>query len=140
MENQAIHIPNIYVEEMVTHAGEEAPNECCGILAGKGESVTRLYRVKNSTPSPFRYVMDPKEQLEVMRDADENGLELMYFYHSHTHSPAFPSDTDVRMAVESGWVDFGYVLVSLEDKDSPIVNFFVIDSEGIVTCEDYTVV
>ena len=129
-----------HIGQMILHAKEHDPNECCGILAGKGESVTRLYRVKNSTPSPFRYVMDPKEQLEVMRDADENGLELMYFYHSHTHSPAFPSDTDVRMAVESGWVDFGYVLVSLEDKDSPIVNFFVIDSEGIVTSEDYTVV
>jgi proteasome lid subunit RPN8/RPN11 len=84
--------------------------------------------------------MDPKEQLEVMKDADDRGLDLMYFYHSHTHSPAFPSDTDVRMAVESGWVDFGYVLISLEDKDSPKVNFFVIDFNGSVTPEKYAVI
>ncbi|MDC0035342.1 M67 family metallopeptidase [Chloroflexi bacterium] len=133
-------ISQTHIDQMIQHAKEHDPNECCGILAGEGESVTRLYRVKNSTPSPFRYVMDPKEQLQVMRDADENGLELLCFYHSHTHSPAFPSDTDVRMAIESGWVDFGYVLVSLEEKDSPIVNFFIIDSEGTVIPEEYTVV
>ena len=129
-----------HIDEMIQHSREDDPNECCGILAGQGEAVTHLYRVKNSTPSPFRYVMDPKEQLEVMKDADDKGLDLMYFYHSHTHSPAFPSDTDVRMAVESGWVDFGYVLISLEDKDSPKVNFFVIDFNGSVTPEKYAVI
>jgi len=109
-------------------------------IGGTGEDITHLYRVKNSTPSPFRYVMDPKEQLEVMKNAEEKGLELICFYHSHTHTPAFPSDTDIRMAVESGWVDFGYALVSLEEKGKPTVNFFMIDSEGAVIPEDYAVV
>ena len=76
-----------HIEEMIDHAKEHDPNECCGILAGTGEDITHLYRVKNLTPSPFRYVMDPKEQLEVMKNADDNGLELLCFYHSHTHSP-----------------------------------------------------
>jgi proteasome lid subunit RPN8/RPN11 len=129
-----------HIEEMINHAKEHDPDECCGILAGTGEDITHLYRVKNSTPSPFRYVMDPKEQLEVMKNADDNGLELLFFYHSHTHSPAFPSDTDIRMAVESGWVDFGYALVSLEEKDRPKVKFFIIDSEGTVIPEDCEVV
>ena len=129
-----------HIEEMIDHAKEHDPNECCGILAGTGEDITHLYRVKNSTPSPFRYVMDPKEQLEVMKNAEEKGLELICFYHSHTHTPAFPSDTDIRLAVESGWVDFGYALVSLEEKDKPTVNFFMIDSEGVVIPEDYAVV
>ncbi len=129
-----------HIEEMINHAKKHDPDECCGILAGTGEDITHLYRVKNSTPSPFRYVMDPKEQLEVMKNADDNGLELLFFYHSHTHSPAFPSDTDIRMAVESGWVDFGYALVSLEEKDRPKVKFFIIDSEGTVIPEDCEVV
>jgi len=129
-----------HIEEMIDHAKEHDPNECCGILAGTGEDITHLYRVKNSTPSPFRYVMDPKEQLEVMKNAEEKGLELICFYHSHPHTPAFPSDTDIRMAVESGWVDFGYALVSLEEKGKPTVNFFMIDSEGAVIPEDYAVV
>ena len=55
-----------HIEEMIDHAKEHDPNECCGILAGIGEDITHIYRVKNSTPSPFRYVMDPKEQLEVI--------------------------------------------------------------------------
>ena len=75
-----------------------------------------------------------------MKNAEEKGLELICFYHSHTHTPAFPSDTDIRLAVESGWVDFGYALVSLEEKDKPTVNFFMIDSEGAVIPEDYAVV
>ena len=129
-----------HIEEMIDHAKEHDPNECCGILAGTGEDITHLYRVKNSTPSPFRYVMDPKEQLEVMKNAEEKGLELICYYHSHTHTQAFPSDTDIRMAVESGWVDFGYALVSLEEKGKPTVNFFMIDSEGAVIPEDYAVV
>jgi len=118
-------IQQSHIEEMIDHAKEHDPNECCGILAGTGEDITHIYRVKNSTPSPFRYVMDPKEQFEVMKNADDNGLELLCFYHSHTHSPAFPSDTDVRMAVE---------------KDRPKVNFFIIDSEGTVIPEDCEVV
>ena len=128
-----IEIKRRFVEEMIEHARLENPNECCGILAGVESQVTKLYRIKNSTPSPYRYVMDPEEQLGAMRDADEQSLELMAFYHSHTHSLAYPSDTDVRMATESGWVDFCYVLVSLEDQSKPDVRFFDISVDGDVT-------
>ena len=80
--------------------------------------------------------MDPGEQLKAMKDADERSLDLMAFYHSHTHSPAYPSDTDVRMATESGWVDFCYVLVSLEDSLNPDVRFFDISGDGNVNDEE----
>ena len=80
--------------------------------------------------------MDPQEMLTSIQDADENGIDLVAFYHSHTHSPAYPSETDTRMAVESGWVDFCYVLVSLEDEDKPGVRFYVIDSNGEVLDEE----
>jgi proteasome lid subunit RPN8/RPN11 len=128
-----IEIKRRFVEEMIEHARLENPNECCGILAGVEGQVTKLYRIKNSTPSPYRYVMDPEEQLGAMRDADEQSLDLMAFYHSHTHSLAYPSDTDVRMATESGWVDFCYVLVSLEEQLKPDVRFFDISVGGDVT-------
>ena len=127
-----IEISDEFVLEMIEHSRLENPNECCGILAGTGGKVTKLYRIQNSTPSPYRYVMDPNEQLKAMKDADERSLDLMAFYHSHTHSPAYPSDTDVRMATESGWVDFCYVLVSLEDSSKPDVRFFDISADGNV--------
>ena len=131
-----IEISDEFVLEMVEHSRLENPNECCGILAGTEGKVTKLYRIQNSTPSPYRYVMDPNEQLEAMKDADERSLDLMAFYHSHTHSPAYPSDTDIRMATESGWVDFCYVLVSLEDSSKPDVRFFDISADGNVNEEE----
>ena len=131
-----IEISDEFVLEMIKHSRLENPNECCGILAGTGGKVTKLYRIQNSTPSPYRYVMDPNEQLKAMKDADERSLDLMAFYHSHTHSPAYPSDTDIRMATESGWVDFCYVLVSLEDSSKPDVRFFDISADGNVNEEE----
>ena len=131
-----IEISDEFVLEMIEHSRLENPNECCGILAGTGGKVTKLYRIQNSTPSPYRYVMDPNEQLKAMKDADERSLDLMAFYHSHTHSPAYPSDTDVRMATESGWVDFCYVLVSLEDSSKPDVRFFDVSADGNVNEEE----
>ena len=131
-----IEIAKKFISEMIEHSRLENPNECCGILAGTAGKVTKLYRIQNSTPSPYRYVMDPEEQLKAMKDADEWSLDLMAFYHSHTHSPAYPSDTDVRMATESGWVDFCYVLVSLEDSLKADVRFFDISGDGNVNDEE----
>ena len=121
---------------MIEHSKSEDPNECCGILAGTNGNISKLYKIRNASPSPYRYVMDPQEMLTSIQDADENGIDLVAFYHSHTHSPAYPSETDTRMAVESGWVDFCYVLVSLEDEDKPVVRFYVIDSDGEVLDEE----
>jgi len=117
-------------EDMVAHALEEYPNECCGILAGNDNQVTRVYRITNFTKSPYRYLMDSQEQLNAMNDAESNNLDLLAFYHSHTHSPAYPSETDVRMALQSGWLDIYYVLVSLEDKNDPQIKAFVVGDDG----------
>ena len=83
--------------------------------------------------------MDPKDQMNVMKESDELGLDLMAFYHSHTHSPAYPSETDTRMAVESGWVDFCYVLVSLE-KQEPEVRFYRVDAKGDISNEEFEII
>ena len=131
-----IKISQKFIDQMIEHSKSENPNECCGILAGTNGDISKLYKIRNASPSPYRYVMDPQEMLTSIQDADENGIDLVAFYHSHTHSPAYPSETDTRMAVESGWVDFCYVLVSLEDDDKPVVRFYVIDSDGEVLDEE----
>jgi len=131
-----IRISQKFIDQMIEHSKSEDPNECCGILAGTNGDISKLYKIRNASPSPYRYVMDPQEMLTSIQDADENGIDLVAFYHSHTHSPAYPSETDTRMAVESGWVDFCYVLVSLEDEDKPVVRFYVIDSDGEVLEEE----
>ena len=131
-----IRISQKFIDQMIEHSTSEDPNECCGILAATNGDISKLYKIRNASPSPYRYVMDPQEMLTSIQDADENGIDLVAFYHSHTHSPAYPSETDTRMAVESGWVDFCYVLISLEDEDKPVVQFYVIDSNGEVLDEE----
>ena len=128
-----LHIGREFADEMIAHALEDDPNECCGILAGKAKAVEKLYRITNTAKSPYRYLMDPQEQFNAMRDSENEGWDLLAFYHSHTHSPAYPSMTDVRMALQSGYHNEYYVLVSLESKEDPeIRSFHILESGDIV--------
>ncbi len=124
---------------MISHSLEEDPNECCGILAGKDELVSRLYRITNTAKSPYRYLMNPQEQLNAMLDSEKKGWDFLAFYHSHTHSPAYPSDTDVRMALQSAYHEVYYLLVSLENKPAHEVRAFLIDEAGAVSEHDFTI-
>jgi proteasome lid subunit RPN8/RPN11 len=120
-----------YVDEMIAHAVEDAPNECCGIIAGSNDRATKLYRTRNSEQSPYRYNVDPKDLLRIFRECDENDWEFLAIYHSHTASEAYPSPTDVRLAF---WPEARYILVSLENADQPVVRAFRIE-DGEVTEE-----
>ena len=121
-----------YIDEMTTHAREDDPNECCGILAGKDGRAVRLYRMTNVESSPYRYSMDPKELYQTYREIEDSGYELLAIYHSHTHSEARPSATDVRLAT---WPEAYYILVSLMDKQNPVVRAFRI-LDGVITEEE----
>lgn len=115
-----------YIDEMIAHAKEEAPDECCGIIAGKDGRPTKLYRATNAEHSPYRYSVDPKDLLRIHREVDERDEEFLVIYHSHTHTEAYPSPTDVRLA---SWPDAYYVLVSLMDDARPAVRAFrILDS------------
>jgi proteasome lid subunit RPN8/RPN11 len=132
-----------YADEIVAHALEKDPNECCGILAGQDGRVTRLYRVTNVEHSPYRYSMDPKDLLVINREIDDGDSELLAIYHSHTHSEAYPSATDVRMATwpdgKSIWPEAYYILVSLLDKNSPAIRAFRIE-DGTINEEELRIV
>jgi proteasome lid subunit RPN8/RPN11 len=130
-----LHIDSKYAKEMVAHALEDDPNECCGILAGKDGGTLNLYRMMNAEASPYRYRMDPKELWKVYNEIDDNGWEIVAIYHSHTHSEAYPSDTDVRLAT---WPESRYILVSLLDKENPPIRAFYIEN-GTVTEEDVSI-
>ena len=129
-----------FTNEMKTHALQEDPNECCGILAGPKDAVAKRYPITNTVASPVRYLMHPQEQLNAMLDAERNGWEIIAFYHSHTHSEAYPSPTDVRMAQQSGWLgeDVYYILISLEDKANPLIRAFRIQPNGEIQERPYT--
>ena len=121
-----------FAEEMITHAREESPNEACGLLAGKGGRVLKLYRCQSLEKSPYRYFLDPKEQLRIMREIDEKGWELLGIYHSHTITGAYPSRTDVELAF---YPDVLYFIVSLAESGGPTIRAFRIVG-GKVTEEE----
>lgn len=110
-----MEIPRSLADAMIEHAQEEDPNECCGLLAGTEAGVQKHYRMTNIEKSPYRYSMDGKELLLTYREIEDAGMEIQVIYHSHTHSPAYPSQTDVRLAT---WPDAYYLLLSLADKDA----------------------
>ena len=116
----------------MSHALEDDPDECCGILAGRDSKVSKLYRMTNVDHSPYRYNMDPKELYNIYNEIDNDGLEIVGIYHSHTHSEAYPSDTDVRLVT---WPDASYILVSLMNKKNPEVRAFRI-VDGNITEEE----
>ena len=120
-----------YVDEIIAHARADAPNECCGIIAGNDGHAEELYRAVNAEASPYRYNVDSKDLLRIYRDIDANNWDLLAIYHSHTHTEAYPSPTDVSLAA---WPEAHYLIVSLEDESNPVLRSFRIE-EGQVTEE-----
>jgi proteasome lid subunit RPN8/RPN11 len=130
----ALLFPERLQQELIAHARTGNPEEVCGILAGRADQIERVFRVNNTadavteerdvfrdrtTGVPARgrkavhYYMDPKDQLRVYNEIDELGLEVVGYYHSHTHTEARPSPTDIRLANDLGAY---YVLVSLTEE------------------------
>jgi proteasome lid subunit RPN8/RPN11 len=137
-----LKISKAILDEMISHAESEAPFECCGLLAGKEGKIEEIYQIVNlpeddpkiadmEVPQDrrYRYVMDPKEQLKAFKTMRKNGTELSGIYHSHPHSPATPSATDVRLAF---YPDVIYLIISLEIKEKPEVRGFQI-IDGTIT-------
>jgi [CysO sulfur-carrier protein]-S-L-cysteine hydrolase len=119
-----VRIAQGLIDEMVTHAREDLPNECCGMVGGRDGEATEVVRVANSAASPLRYEMDPQGQYNALKLIEDGGNELLAIYHSHTKSAANPSQTDVNQAV--AWPEQVYVIVSLADEDAPDVKAYLL--------------
>jgi proteasome lid subunit RPN8/RPN11 len=91
-------IPRHLVSEIILHCKEVYPNEACGILAGKGRVVQKVYKMTNIENSSVSYMMEPGEQFTVMKEMREQGLEMSAIYHSHPQSDVHPSPKDINLA------------------------------------------
>ena len=120
-------IPRSIYDEMLAHAREDAPDECCGILGGRDDEATTLYRATNAEHSPLRYTLDPNDLFRIsFRQIPENDEEMLAIYHSHTASPAYPSQTDINLAT---YPDSVYLILSLAESGEPLRGFRIHDGE-----------
>ena len=111
-------------DALIARARADAPDECCGVLLGVGGQVREVRRLVNADHSPKTYRVDPKDLLRIYQELDESGLELLGVYHSHTHTAAYPSPTDVSYT--QGLPEASYLIVSLQDAAAPVVRSFKI--------------
>jgi [CysO sulfur-carrier protein]-S-L-cysteine hydrolase len=113
---------------MIEHARREDPVECCGILGGISKTVQKSFEMMNSHGSPVRFLMDPQEQFNAFEEMDHCSMEMVAIYHSHPHTIAFPSETDVQKTFNPEMVS---IIISLKEEKEPVVKAFRIGKEAI---------
>jgi proteasome lid subunit RPN8/RPN11 len=123
-----LRIGELGYRQMVAHALDGLPNEACGLFAGApGQGKAHeIYRCRNAAESSRVYTVDPLDHLRADRDAEANGMEIIGVYHSHTHTEAYPSETDVKQAPDPNW---HYVIVSLKDPEPVLRSFRIVDGK-----------
>jgi [CysO sulfur-carrier protein]-S-L-cysteine hydrolase len=120
-----VRISRAHWDELIAHAREEAPNECCGYLRAAGDSVQEVKRAENVRSSPYGYELDPKSLLAA-NELDDEGFEVG-IYHSHPRSAPEPSQTDINLATYPHWT---YLIVSLAG-DEPLVRGWRIEDGSV---------
>jgi proteasome lid subunit RPN8/RPN11 len=121
--SDGVRLSRALADDMIRHCIDGRPNEACGMLGAKeGGEIVRVFKMANASASPVRYALDPAEQLAVYNAIDELGWELGGVFHSHTHTEAYPSPTDVRLASE----DVPYLIVSLMYEPAEIRAFRIV--------------
>jgi [CysO sulfur-carrier protein]-S-L-cysteine hydrolase len=121
------------LDEIVAHARDDKPNECCGMVAGHDGEALAVHRARNAFASPLRYEVHPQDQFRITTEIEEAGQEIAAIYHSHTKSEAYPSQTDVNLA--RNWPDPLYLICSLENPDEPVVRAFSIRDGAVEEVE-----
>lgn len=113
------------------------PNEACGLIAGtvdgERKTVKKVYLLTNVDESNEHFSMDPKEQLASVKDMRANGYVQLGNWHSHPESPSRPSEEDKRLAYDS---NTDYLILSLMDRENPVLNAFQIRNHTDVSKEE----
>jgi [CysO sulfur-carrier protein]-S-L-cysteine hydrolase len=124
-----VRIRRQLVDEIVAHAREDLPNECCGIVSTRDGDAVQVHRARNAVPSPLRFEIDPRDLIRIHTEIESGGLEMGSMYHSHVKSRAYPSQTDVNFA--QNWPGVVWLIVSLADHDAPELRGYTIDGADI---------
>jgi [CysO sulfur-carrier protein]-S-L-cysteine hydrolase len=128
-------LDGVFYKEIVEQALREFPNEACGLIAAEAGAPLKVYAMKNANASSATYRFDAQEQFQVFDELDERGWDIWAIYHSHTHTEAYPSETDIKLAF---YPDARYVLLSVANREDPVIRSFFI-RDGKVTEEELTI-
>jgi [CysO sulfur-carrier protein]-S-L-cysteine hydrolase len=119
------------LEQILAHAREEAPNECCGVVAvaaaadGEPARAVRAHRARNTAASPLRFEIDGLEVMRLLDSIEGDGLAIGAIYHSHTRTAPYPSQTDINFAVN--WPGVEWIIVGLADHSAPGIHSYLIE-------------
>src|SRR5690242_20260980 len=111
-------------DEVIAHARQDAPNECCGMIASRDGEAVRVYKAVNAAASPLRYEIDGAEQYGIQMAIDDEGLDLGAIYHSHTRTAPYPSQTDINLAF---YPEALYVIVGLAGEEPEVKAYEIRD-------------
>jgi proteasome lid subunit RPN8/RPN11 len=118
-------------QQVIAHARETKPAECCGVLLGSEDEIVEAIPTRNLADEPTRYLIDPQGHIDALRSGRQRGLDVIGFYHSHPHSPAIPSPRDLSEAVDRQSV---YLIVGLA-VEPPEVRLFRLAEDGFFEME-----
>jgi [CysO sulfur-carrier protein]-S-L-cysteine hydrolase len=112
-----MRIPRSMLDRIVAQAREEAPNECCGMIAARDGAAITLHPARNAAASPLRYEIDGMEQYRIQSAIEDAGHDLGAIYHSHTRSAPLPSQTDINLAF---YPDALYIIVGVAGEEADV--------------------
>ena len=105
LDLDVVVIPREANATMIEHARACAPNEACGLVAGHGGVVAKVYALSNMDAAPDRFTLDPAEHFAAVQDAEANGWAIAGTFHSHPSSAPIPSAADLDGGGDPGWVN-----------------------------------
>jgi proteasome lid subunit RPN8/RPN11 len=120
-----VKISSELLDQMIEHARQDAPDECCGLVARRGDEAVEVRAMVNEAHSPLKFEVDGLAVLRALDDFDDAGLELGAIYHSHTRTPPYPSQTDINFA--ANWPGVEWIIVGLDRQGEATVRTYLID-------------
>lgn len=117
-------------ESIYTYALSQLPDEACGLVAGTDledgtRKIRKVYLLTNIDHTNEHFSIDPREQLQAVRDMRAEGLIPLGNWHSHPETPSRPSEEDKRLANDKKAT---YLILSLQERDKPVLNAFHIET------------
>lgn len=116
-------------DEIIAHARQEFPRECCGVISGRAGLPEKLHALRNIAEGNVFYEIDPVQLMDLeFKEFEKDNSEIVAIYHSHPASKAYPSRTDVELAF---WPQAVYLICSLENPEQPYIRGFRIRNGAI---------